>query len=251
MLFFTLIYEGIRLREKLPKSLLFITITVAIYLSTASFLPTFTEYGLQKETAYKNWVKEQQDTGVEITKPPNSWNETTIENIIETIDDKSMTNKRSLIYKTAINELLRYKPLQIIFGRGSAYDIHLYDTTTDKDILDAYSILEYNERPIGWMSVHNFMLADILNGGLIKLFLGIFMIVQIVIRIIKAIKIKPGIGPPFIVLFSLVLINNFISGTYGLLNDIFFYMILMLIISITKESSNEQKSLHNDECPST
>lgn len=251
MLLFTLIYEGIRLRDKLPKTLLFISITVAVYLGTASLLPVFTEYGLQKETVYKTWVKEQQDTGVVITKPPNSWNETTIESIIQTIDDKSMTNKRSLIYKTAISELLRYKPVELIFGRGGAYDIHLYDVTTDKDILEAYSILEYNERPIGWMSVHNFMLADILNGGLIKLALGIFLIVQVVIRIIKAIKVKPQIGPIFLILFSLVIINNFISGTYGMLNDIFFYMIVMLIISTTKESLNEQKSLHNDECPST
>lgn len=232
MFLFTLVYETVRLRSKLPRSLVFISIAVVLYLGTSSLLPAFTEYGSQKEAAYQAWEKEQQDTGIVLPQPPSSSNETTIGSMIETIEDKSMVNKRLLIYKTALKELTGYTPLQLIFGRGSAYDIHMYDITDEKDILDAYRILEYDVRPTGWMSAHNFMLADILNGGIIELLLGLFMIVQIFIHIVKAIKIKPEIGSAMIVIFALIVSNNFISGRYGMLNDVFFYVLLMVLIPI-------------------
>lgn len=252
MLLFVLVYEVIRLKSKVFKNLVFIAVPVVFYLTTSAFLPAFTEYGLQKEADYKQWVKSQQDSGVVVQKPPNSWNETTIGNMIETIEDKSMMNKRSLIYKTALLELKSYSPLDLIFGRGSAYDIHMYDITTQQDILDAYSILEYNVRPTGWMSAHNFMLADILNGGIIKLILGIFLLVQVFIYLIRTVKLKPEIGSAMIVVFCLIVINNSISGTYGILNDVFFYMLLSILIPM-KEclSDNEEKNQHNDKCTSS
>lgn len=221
------------------KNIVFLGIVALAYFICVSILPSFTQFGTQKEADYKAWVEEQKLIGNEIKKEPNSWNETTISNVIETIEDKSMYSKRSLIYSVAFQELGTYSTIDWIIGRGAAYDIHLYDITDNKELLEAYSITDKTPRPNGWLSVHNFTLADILNGGIIKLLLGLFLVAEIIINIISAVKKQGRFGLALIIPFALVITNNFISGAYGMLNDVFFSTMMIVLISVLFISKNK------------
>jgi len=162
---FAVLYEGIRLiisRKKasslVPRNLAFFVIAVVIYFGAVSCLGVFSEIGSQKEADYKDYIKQQESEGKEIIIKPPSYKEKTISSVLETIENKTMYSKRSLIYSVAFKELKDYTPLEFIFGRGAAYDIHMFDITTDEALLKAYSINEKNPRPSGWLSaISNFL----------------------------------------------------------------------------------------------
>lgn len=246
-LIFALCYEGIRLlvsilkkNEKwvlLLQNLAMIGLCVVFYLGAELLSIPFSEYGKKKEDAYQKWLVEQMekespdhtgDQEIEGLTP-----EKTISSVLETIQDGSMSNKRGLIYAVGINELLNYSPLELIFGRGAAYDLYLYSNTNDEALLSAYQYSEANRPPKGWMSAHNFTLADILNGGIVKLSLGLFLVISIIISIVRLCRKKPQWGVAFIIPFALVFINNFISGAYGMMNDVFFMTLLSLLCAST------------------
>lgn len=258
---FAVLYEAVRLiflqknkMKTLAYSLSYLFVCVVIYFSCVALLPTFTQFGEKKEQNYKNHVKQIIDSGQEVDEKPNSYHEKTIINIIESIDNKSMYNKRSIIYSVALKEVKTYSFTELIFGRGAAYDIHLYDVTQNEELLDAYKISENNPRRIGWLSAHNFMLADLLNGGIIKLLLGFILAIEIIVHAIIAMYRRKQSGILFGIAFSLILSNNFISGGYGMLNDVFFQTLMTTLCSVLylyrKGELNEKNelSLHNDKC---
>lgn len=212
----------------------FVALFIVIYLGSTLLLPIFTEYATEKEANYKQYVEDSKNdpTLPPPKKPTPSYNETTIGEMLETIEDKTMLNKRSLIYSVAFSELKQFSPIEFIFGKGASYDIYMYYTTEDEALLDAYSISEKNPRGKSWLSAHNFLLADILNGGIIKLALGIFVVIQLIAYVIKCIKLDRKIGVLLVITTALVLSNNFISGAYGMMNDIFFHTVLIMIFTI-------------------
>lgn len=260
---FAVLYEAIRLiflqkdkMKSLAHSLSYLSVCVVIYFSCIALLPSFTQFGEQKEKNYKNYVKQIIDSGQEFKKKPNSTNEKTIINIIESIDNKTMYNKRSIIYSVALKEVKTYSFTDLVFGRGAAYDIHLYDVTQNEELLDAYNISEKNPRRIGWLSAHNFMLADLLNGGIIKLLLGFVLAIEIIIHAIIATYRRKQSGILFGIAFSLILSNNFISGAYGMLNDVFFQTLMISLCSVLylyrkgDFNAKNKLGLHNDKCSS-
>lgn len=223
------------------RAVTFFVAIVVLYFGCVQLLPVFTEIGTKKEACYNKTLQENIDSG----KRPignNSTNsvsgEKTISNVLETIDDKSMFNKRSIIYRTAFEALEDYTAVDWIFGRGGAYDIHMYNVTDNKELLEAYGIDENNSRARGWMSAHNFMLADLLNGGIIKLLLGVFVVIQLAVHIVKAIRLDNRNALLLVVPTALVLINNFISGAYGMLNDVFFYSVMIMLFSVLSINSS-------------
>ncbi|MEG2814404.1 MAG: hypothetical protein RSA79_07365, partial [Oscillospiraceae bacterium] len=184
-----------------------------VYLVAMAALPVFSEYGAKKEAAYKQWRDAQIAQGIMYEEDfpeleNNAKPEGTIKDAMDTIENKSMYGKRNAIYDSAFRELKKYTVVDAIFGRGAAYDMYYFDHTEDKALLEAYEIESVEEKPSGWMYVHNFMLSDLMNGGIIKLLLGIFVVVQIIIHIVKAIIVKKRSGALLVVAFSLVLINN-------------------------------------------
>lgn len=228
-----LVFAGKKGKARHPLSLGFIAVTIPIYIVCVALLPSFTEIGVKKEADYRQYVEDMQnnpDNDMQnLPKPPNTNNETTIIEVLETIEDKTLYSKRNLIYAVAFDELAGYNFGELLVGRGASYDMYMYHTTQDKALLDAYSISEKNPRVKPWLYVHNFVLSDILNGGVIKMLLGLFMLGQFIRYAIKAIRLTPKMGVMVILVTSAVVVNNFISGPYGFFNDIFFYAILITI----------------------
>lgn len=234
-----------------------------VYLIAVAALPAFSEYGTKKEKQYLQWREAQIAQGVNVDDDYNG-HENTVQDALNSIQDKTMYGKRSVIYAAAFGELRNYNVVDAIFGRGAAYDMYYFNHTTYKPLLEAYNIDSVEDQPSGWMHVHNFMLSDLLNGGIIKFLLGIFLVVQIIIHIVKAIIVKRRSGALLVVAFSIVLVNNFISEPYGLLNDLFFHIMIITLVStiyiekkvaIYKQkpiaevkNGNKKINLHSNKC---
>ncbi|WMJ22588.1 hypothetical protein RBG61_11400 [Paludicola sp. MB14-C6] len=247
---FAVLFEVIRLmvsktatKRILFENLAFLSIIVVIFFITSSSLPIFSKFGAEKEAAYKAWLANEQSNGIDVPTKEETKDEKTISAVLETISDKSMYSKRSLIYSVAFNELKDYNVTEWIFGRGAAYDLYMYDTTTDEALLKAYSIDKDHPRPKGWLSVHNFTLADLLNGGLIKLILGLTLVGTIIAYMIRAIQYKKRIGIALVIPFALVFVNNFISGAYGMMNDVFFQIMLAVLCGIIYVNQKEKANV--------
>lgn len=215
------------------KTVAMVGVFIVAYLVSTSLLASFTDFANHKEKAYRTLVEQSKNDPETDTpkRPISSSGETTIGEMLETIEDKSMTSKRSLIYSVAFRELKTYSPTDWIFGRGAAYDLYMYYTTDDAELLNAYSITDSNQRTKSWLSAHNFMLSDLLGGGIIKLLLGMFVVFQLIRHVALAIRRNIDLAVPLGVATALVLANNFISGSYGMLNDIFFHIVLIVVFT--------------------
>lgn len=224
-------------------AMLLVAIITAVYLLSTMLLDPFTKYGTSKENDYKQYLEDiknnpEKAPDKEEEKEP-YYSETSIGEMLETIEDKSMMSKRKLIYKVAFDEIATFTPMELIFGKGASYDMYMYYTTDDAELLKAYSIGENNVRDKTWLSVHNFMLSDVLSGGIIKFILGLFVVVQLIWHIIKCVKINKSRGLVLIICVGTVLTTNFISGAFGMLNDIFFYITLTLMVATLKTNKLE------------
>lgn len=245
LIYVTAIFITVKVeRKKQLLTMVFIVLITAIYLISTTLLEPLTKYGTAKENSYKQYLEEIKrdptkapENSDKVDKP--YYSETSIGEVLETIEDKSMMNKRMLIYKVALKEIATFSPVELIFGRGASYDMYMYYTTDDEELLKAYSISENNVRGKTWLSVHNFMLSDILSGGIIKLLLGMFVVVQLIWHIIKCAKINTTRGLVLLICGGTVLTTNSISGAFGMLNDIFFYITLTLIVATINAEKTE------------
>lgn len=222
---------------RLGQQVVLLAVCAVFYLGAMSLSGPFSRLGASKEIAYQKWEAEQlnPDTGDGNGgggSSSGSTAEKTISTILDTIEDGSMSSKRKLIYSVALRELLDYSTTEWIFGRGAAYDLYLYDHTDDAALLEAYSINENNPRAKGWMSAHNFTLADALNGGLVKLVLGLVMVGTIIAHIVLALRRERQAGVLLAVPFALIFVNNFISGAYGMFNDVFFAVMMTVLFGM-------------------
>lgn len=167
--------------------------------------------------------------------------ETTPADRYETVSNGSLFDKRSIIWGIAIDEIKTFTTKELLIGKGNAYDILLYDAVENSDLEEAYPNLEARK---GKLSAHNFLLADILNGGIIKLILSILLVISQIAILIKILLLNPFIGIQYSMIQGLVFINNFISNRYGFLYDKFFYIFFCLSIlelTIMKSRASQRR----------
>ena len=177
----------------------------------------FTMYGEYKIDKY---MERQSD----LTERPK---DATLEQIEDTIINNTALNKRKIIWRVAIDEIKSYNVPQIVFGKGQSYNIYFYNIVDDSEYIQAYSIAERG-RPEG-MHAHNFILADMLDGGIFKLSAGFFLVLMLLLYILKLFKTKNNLSILFFIVISFVMFNKFISGEFGILSDLFFWTAVMTL----------------------
>ncbi len=161
---------------------------------------------------------------------------TSLEERYDTISDSSMLAKRLIIWDIALDELKSYPPARLLVGKGSGYNMHLYDITPDRRLQEAYGP---NHEIAGALSAHNFILADLLDGGLIRLALGLLMLAPL-LRYGWAILLQQPVNAAlYLLVWAVVLANNLISNRYGLVYDKFFWIFAVLLL---KEARRIQQS---------
>ena len=144
--------------------------------------------------------------------------ETELSERYETIRSSSIFEKRKIIWGIAIDSLSKYSVSELIFGRGGGENISLYDEITTP--LD--SIYPDRQARLGALSAHNMMLADLLDGGIIKLAALLCLVLAVGIScIIIALK-RPFIGLPIGMVLAVCMINSMVSNRFGLLYDRYF-----------------------------
>lgn len=136
-------------------------------------------------------------------------------------------SKRKLLWELAIRQYRGYSAAEKLFGRGFGADALLYRISDDPRLLQAYS-QQSRER----LSAHNFLLTDLLNGGLVQMALGVSVWLLLAVYLIR--ENLPALlqsGSLWLGLFlgfgfGMVLLNSLMSCRFGFLYDRTFWVLL-------------------------
>ncbi|MDF2567664.1 MAG: putative rane protein, partial [Oscillospiraceae bacterium] len=104
----------------------------------------------------------------------------------------------------------------------------LYDITTDPELEKSYRL--YPHKKANWLNPHNFILADMLDGGLVKTIAGIAVLLMLFGTIINMMRKNIGRVLISFLMFGLVVCNNLISSPFGFLYDKFFWITVLFLI---------------------
>ncbi len=165
----------------------------------------------------------------ELENGGNVGQENTVEEVIDTISSGGLFDKRLVIWRVAVNEALNYELKDILIGRGSGYDVYLYDITDDKTLAKLYS--GFNNKPKNWMSPHNFLLADLLSGGVIRVTISLALVLALISLLFRLFVRRPGRALPLMLAMGFVYFYALISGHYGYAYDKYFYILLAAIVA--------------------
>ncbi len=127
-------------------------------------------------------------------------------------------SKRLMLWNIAWEEYQSYTPAEKLFGKGAAYDIALYDTVELDDIYPD------TEKVRGKLSAHNFFLADLLNGGLIKAAAGVSVWLTLAVNLLRLFRYCRYKAWFYCVQLGFVFLNNSISNRFGFLYDRLFWI---------------------------
>ena len=145
----------------------------------------------------------------------------------ETIGHGSMLTKRRVIWGIALEELSGYSPAEWAFGRGGGENIRLYDRT-GKPLDGVYPDRELRR---GALSAHSALLADLLDGGILKAAALIWLLGACGWGCLKLLLRESGRGLAIGMILGFTVLSNLVSNRYGLLYDrafLLFYPLLLL-----------------------
>ncbi len=150
--------------------------------------------------------------------------ETQLAERYETIRGSSILEKRRVIWGIAIEALSDYSVPALIFGRGGGENILLYDQITDP--LDA--VYPDRQARLGALSAHNMLLADLLDGGIIKLAALLFLVFSTGTSCLLIVFKRPYTGLPLGMILAVCMVNSLVSNRFGLLYDRYFILFAAL-----------------------
>lgn len=142
----------------------------------------------------------------------------------ETIRSSSILEKRKIIWGIALDSLSKYSATELVFGRGGGENIILYDAITDP--LDA--VYPDRQARLGALSAHNMLLADLLDGGILKLAALLYLILASGISCILIAVKRPFTGLPVGMILGVCMVNSLVSNRFGLLYDRYFVLLAAL-----------------------
>ena len=96
--------------------------------------------------------------------------------------------------------------------------------TDDRELLEAYA-----PESRSLLSAHCFVLADLLNSGLIGAVLGILVWAAIGVRLLKMLLAGEKGTMFFVITLGITFANNLISNRYGFLYDKYFWLLLSML----------------------
>lgn len=142
----------------------------------------------------------------------------------ETLAEEWGGSRRALIWELCWQEIQQGDPQERWTGQGFGADRQLYRQTEDPRIAAAYTAEERQN-----LSAHCFLLADALNGGWVRVALGVGLWSGIAAAGILCLRRS---WPQGLVLgggLGLALLNNLISNRFGFLSDRYFWVFLSLL----------------------
>lgn len=208
--------------QKWKKFIILLILSVGVY-----FISTFVCEGVQ---ALFQERYEQSETTLK---------ENSADDNMDTIASGDFMNKRVYIWEIAMDELRNFEPGELLIGKGSSYQSDIYDMESNRDSLaDIYHLKEKPDEH--WMFPHNFLLSDMLSGGIIKTLLSMSIIICIAVYLLQPGKLHFREFLFLLLLFGVVYLNAFISYQFGYAGDKNYWLVL-IIFWLTRYQSADMK----------
>ncbi|MBC8570620.1 O-antigen ligase family protein [Zongyangia hominis] len=189
-------------------------VSVIVFSFNASILKGFEDLSGDKYDAY-------------VAQNGDAMEENSIDTIIDSMGGEGIFSKRYAIWSLALDEAASYSPVEMIVGKGTSYEAHLYDIRTNERLNELYAA--YQPKPQYWMTPHNFLLSDFLSGGILKLAASLAVWVSIGWILLRMLRHKTSRSLIYGAALGILLINALISGRYTYIYDKYFWIFFTLM----------------------
>lgn len=150
----------------------------------------------------------------------------------EILTDEQALGKREIIWQIAIDGFKDFSLTEKLFGAGGSYASDVYDTPETKPIIEK---MYWKQLPNQFMNPHNFILVDLLNGGIVKTIFMIASLIGALYCLLKNIK-KQSTELIYTAIAAAISLGNiFVSSKFGYLNDKFVWTALILVLAFELE----------------
>lgn len=157
------------------------------------------------------------------------------ETAFQRFEDNDIWGKRKVIWNESIEEIRSFSLKELLFGRGTGYSIKLYEKEEHLKALE--KIYDLPDKVEGFMHPHNYLLQDMLDGGIIKTILSLIMTFGIGVYVFFKFARSPE---KWIIPFlSLILIatNIMISYSVGFIGDTYYDITLIMSMLLCSTES--------------
>lgn len=139
---------------------------------------------------------------------------------------------RDLIWNVAISEIKDYNTVELLFGKGNGYGWNVYEDIDNKGVEELSLAYDLEELKSKWMSPHNLVLKEFLEGGLIKISVLLSLAIVIIVTVFKIIKKYFLYGMLLLSVYICQAGNFVLGGTYGLLGEDLFWLVTAVLIVV-------------------
>ena len=155
---------------------------------------------------------------------------------LERAEDRDALGTRRVLWSAAMEEIAGMDAGELLFGRGGGYDIALYDRLLQSGGSALHESFGDCEKYLGKLSAHNFLLSDILCGGILKAAVSAALWISLAIYALRGILDAPLRKIPCAMLLAVPFVNSFISNRYGFLYDRCFWTAAVITIFTALEA---------------
>ncbi|NMB09282.1 MAG: hypothetical protein GX982_01150 [Tissierellia bacterium] len=154
------------------------------------------------------------------------------------LDDEKALDKRTVIWKIALDEFKKQPMKNKLIGSGASYHFDIYNKPENKAIMEK---VYWKVIPDNLLDPHNFILVDLLNGGLIKTAFALLALLSALVYIIKLNK-KSTLDAFFLFIICVTLFGDLMIGAKeGMLDNKFLWAIFMLLIAVFNEFKDKKE----------
>lgn len=140
---------------------------------------------------------------------------------------------RGPIWNYSISQIKDFNKVEFFIGGGGSYSNDIFKITDAEgieNVLNAFSNASFER--ISTLDPHNFILNDMLEGGIIKVIILFLLIWSILITLIKNIKSNPCISIPLLLISVVIVLALMVSAHFGIMWGRWSILIIMLAMAI-------------------
>lgn len=145
----------------------------------------------------------------------------------EILSDETALSKREVIWRMALATYKEFPLWKKALGGGGSEAADLYDRPVNAPIIEK---MYWRELPPRMLDPHNFLLVELVNGGIVKLGLVLWLLLQTLVMLIRSFHRAPIFVIALFAVSIVALGNIFVSSKFGILNDKFVWTILILLL---------------------
>lgn len=166
----------------------------------------------------------------------------------ETLISGKAANGRIVIWKTSMEWIKDMSPLEKIIGGGNSYNSEVFDDIDhpiNRECKNVYGSNITNEAK-NWLYPHNIVLGDMLDGGIIKVFLLCGVVLTMIYKVLTSILYRSEMGIAVLWVGGTILVMLMTSGHLGLFGNKFFWAPLALTLGLEQRQTCKAKTLGKD-----